>query len=264
VYKRQLFLAGILPGLILGAALMVVVHVIAVRRGYAAGSAASWGETAHAAVHAALPLLTPVIIIGGIWSGIFTPTEAGAVAVLWALLLGVAVYRTIGWREAGTVLYESALASANILFIIAVSAFISWLLTMEQVPLRAAVMIVDWSPHPFVFLLLLNLVLLILGCFMPSAPILIMLTPIILPAAVAMGIDPVHLGIVMVFNLMLGLITPPVGLCIFAVAEVAGISPVRLVWALLPFFIPLVVVLLLITAMPGISLLLPRLFGFTS
>lgn len=257
-----LFIAGLLPGILLGLALMVVVYIFARRRGYRAEKAASARETLCAAADAFLPLLTPVIIVGGIWTGVFTPTEAGAFAVLYALLLGLVVYRTIGFGDLFQVLYESALSSANILFIIAVSALISWLLTVEQVPLRLAATIIDWSPHPIVFLLLLNGILLVLGCFMASAPIIIMLTPIVLPSAVAMGIDPVHLGVVMVLNLMIGLITPPIGLCLFAVSEVAGISPFALVRALLPFFVPLFLVLLLITFVPWTVLALPRLLGF--
>jgi tripartite ATP-independent transporter DctM subunit len=257
-----LFLAGILPGILMGLLLMVVVYLYARRYGYRSEARAGLGEVGRAFVHAFLPLMTPVIIVGGIWGGIFTPSEAGAFAVLYALFLGVVVYSTIRLREVVQVLYESALSSANILFVIAVSALISWLLTMEQVPLHMAAYIVEWSPTPWVFLLLLNGVLLVLGCFMASAPVIIMLTPIILPAAVAMSIEPVHLGMVMVLNLMIGLITPPVGLCLFAVADVAGISPLRLLRALLPFFVPLLIALLTITLVPEISLYLPRLFGF--
>ncbi|MEM8856201.1 MAG: TRAP transporter large permease subunit, partial [Pseudomonadota bacterium] len=209
------------------------------------------------------PLMMPVIIVGGIWSGIFTPTEAGACAVLYALVLGLA-YRTLKVSDIVSTLYESALGAANILFIIAASAVIAWLLTMEQVPLHLAAAILDMSPDPYVFLLILNVLLLVLGCFMAAAPVIIMVTPIILPATTAMGLDPIHVGVVMVLNLMIGLITPPVGLCLFAVAEVAQISPVRLMKALLPFFVPLFASLIAITLMPGIVLFVPRLFGFTN
>lgn len=257
-----LFVAGILPGILMGLLLMAVVYVYARRYGYRSEERVPLAEIGRAFLGAFLPLMTPVIIVGGIWGGIFTPSEAGAFAVLYALFLGMAVYRTIRLTEVAQVLYESALSSANILFIIAVSALISWLLTMEQIPLQMAALIVDWSPAPWVFLLLLNGILLVLGCFMASAPVIIMLTPIVMPAAVAMGIEPVHLGVVMVLNLMIGLITPPVGLCLFAVADVAGISPLRLLRALVPFFVPLLISLLLVTMVPEISLYLPRLFGF--
>lgn len=257
-----LFVAGVLPGIIMGLAMMVVVYVISRRRGYGGGDRAQLRETLRAAADAFLPLLTPVIIVGGIWGGIFTPTEAGAFAVLYALVLGLVVYRSIKLKDVAQVLYESMLGAANILFIIAVSAFIGWLLTMEQVPMHLAAMIIDWTPNPIAFLLTLNVVLLILGCFMAAPAVIIMLTPILMPITMAMGIDPVHLGIVMVLNLMLGLITPPVGLCLFAVSEVARISPIVLMRALAPFFLVLVSVLLLITVIPDISLFLPRAFGF--
>jgi tripartite ATP-independent transporter DctM subunit len=257
-----LFLAGILPGILMGLMLMVVVYIYARKHHHGTDHVNQPGELRRAFLGAILPLLTPVIIVGGIWSGFFTPSEAGAFAVLYALFLGVVVYRTIRPREIAAVLYDSALSASNILFIIAVSALISWLLTMEQVPLHLAATIVDWSPAPWVFLLLLNVVLLALGCFMASAPVIIMLTPIILPVAMAMDINPIHLGVVMVLNLMIGLITPPVGLCLFAVSEVAGISPLRLLRALMPFFLPLLAALLLITLIPEISLALPRAFGF--
>jgi tripartite ATP-independent transporter DctM subunit len=257
-----LFLGGLVPGLLMGIAMMFVVYWQSKRKGYGAGAKASWAETRQALVQALLPLLTPVIVVGGIWSGIFTASEAGAFAVLYALVLGVAVYRTLPMREIARVLYDSAMASANILFIIAVSGAVGWLLTMHQVPLNLAAAILDWSPDPKVFLLLLNLVLLVLGCFMAAAPVIIMVTPIILPATVAMGIDPVHLGVVMVLNLMIGLITPPVGLCLFAVAEVAEVSALRLTRALAPFYVVLVVVLLAITLVPEIVTGLPKYFGY--
>ena len=258
-----LFLGGLVPGILMGLLLMVVVFIHVKRRGYPPGEKASRAEVCAAARGAFWPLMTPVIIVGGIWSGIFTPTEAGACAVLFALLLGLG-YRSLSFRDIGSTILESAYGAANILFIIAVSAVIAWLLTMEQVPLHLAAAILDFSPNPFVFLLLLNAVLLLLGCFMAAAPVIIMVTPIILPATTAMGLDPIHVGVVMVLNLMIGLITPPVGLCLFAVADVAGISPVRLMKALLPFFVPLLAALLIITLFPEVVLFLPRLFGFAN
>lgn len=258
-----LFLGGVVPGLLMGLSLMVVVYLHVRRRNYPPGPRYTRRETLTAAAGAFWPLMTPVIIVGGIWTGVFTPTEAGACAVLYALILGLA-YRTLAFRDLISTLYESALASANILFIIAVSAVIAWLLTMEQVPLHLAAVILDLSPNPYVFLLFLNIILLLLGCFMAAAPVIIMVTPIILPATTAMGFDPIHIGVVMVLNLMIGLITPPVGLCLFAVAEVASISPLRLIRALLPFFVPLLFSLLVITLFPAVVLFLPRLFGFAS
>ncbi len=258
-----LFLGGILPGILMGLSMMVVIYLHVRRRRYPPGPKVPGRVLLCAFAGAFWPLMMPVIIVGGIWSGVFTPTEAGACAVLYALLLGLG-YRTLAVRDIVSTLYDSALASANILFIIAASAIIAWLLTMEQVPLHLAAAILDLSPNPFVFLLFLNVLLLVLGCFMAAAPVIIMVTPIILPATTAMGLDPIHVGVVMVLNLMIGLITPPVGLCLFAVAEVAEISPVRLMRALVPFFVPLLASLLAITLMPGLVLAIPRLFGFAN
>ncbi|MEX2518847.1 MAG: TRAP transporter large permease [Paracoccaceae bacterium] len=258
-----LFLGGLVPGLLMGILLMVVVYLHVRKRKYPPGPKASRKEVCEATRGAFWPLMTPVIIVGGIWSGAFTPTEAGACAVLFALLLGLG-YRTLAPRDIGETILESAYGASNILFIIAVSAVIAWLLTMEQVPLHLAAAILDMSPNPFIFLLLLNAILLVLGCFMAAAPVIIMVTPIILPTTTAMGLDPIHVGVVMVLNLMIGLITPPVGLCLFAVADVAGISPVRLMKALIPFFAPLLAALLIITLIPDVVLFLPRLFGFAN
>lgn len=257
-----LFLGGLVPGLLMGGAMMLVVFVHSRKMGYGAGERVPWQVTRKAFVNAFLPLMTPVIVVGGIWTGVFTASEAGAFAVLYALILGVVVYRTIRLREIAEVLFDSALASANILFIIAVSAGIGWLLSMHQVPLHLADAILTLSPHPVVFLLLLNVILLVLGCFMAAAPVIIMVTPIILPTTIAMGIDPVHLGVVMVLNLMIGLITPPVGLCLFAVAEVAEVSVFQLTRALVPFYAVLVSVLLAITLIPEIVTALPTYFGY--
>lgn len=257
-----LFLAGLLPGVLMGIALMIMVSYYARKRGYPKSPPSTWKEKGAAFSESFLALLTPVIVVGGIWTGAFTASEAGAVAVLYALILGGVIYRSLSMRQLADVLFESALSAANVLFIIAVSAVVAWVLTIEQVPLNMAAAILDLSPHPVVFLLFLNAILLVLGCFIAAAPVIIMVTPIIMPATTAMGIDPIHLGVVMVLNLMIGLITPPVGLCLFAVSEVANISPVRLMRALLPFFIPLLAVLIVITVFPWFTLFLPRLFGF--
>ncbi|MEM8663681.1 MAG: TRAP transporter large permease, partial [Pseudomonadota bacterium] len=175
-----LFLGGIVPGILMGLALMVVIYLHVRRRNYPRGAKVPGRMILCAAARAFWPLMMPVIIVGGIWTGAFTPTEAGACAVLYALILGLA-YRTLKLSEIVSTLVDSALASANILFIIAVSAIIAWLLTMEQVPLTLAATILDYSPNPIVFQLVLNVLLLVLGCFMAAAPVLIMVTPIILP-----------------------------------------------------------------------------------
>lgn len=257
-----LFLGGVVPGILMAISLMVLVAIYAARRGYGKSERFDPSELATATKEALLPMLTPVIVVGGIWGGFFTPTEAGAFAVFYALFLGVVVYRSVSLRALPEVVFSAILSASNVLFIIAASALIGWILTLEQVPLHLAAAIVEVAPEPWMFLLLLNVLLLVLGCFMASAPVIIMLVPVLLPVAGIMDVHPIHLGVVMVLNLMIGLITPPVGVCLFAVSEVAEISPTALIRALLPFFVPLLVVLLLITFIPELVLFLPRMFGF--
>ena len=257
-----LFAAGFVPGVMMGAAMMVLIAFYATRRDYGRGQPFRLRELGVAFLHALLAIMTPVIIVGGILGGIFTPTEAGAFAVLYAFLLGKFVYGTIAWGDIPDLIFETALSAGNILFIIAATALIGWILTAEQVPQHMAVWVVEWSPSPWVFLLLLNGLLLVLGCFMAAHPVIIMLTPILVPVAGAMGIDPIHLGVIMILNLMIGLITPPVGLCLYVVAEIVDLPVLRVVRALVPFLLPLVAVLLLITLWADLVMWLPRMFGF--
>jgi tripartite ATP-independent transporter DctM subunit len=257
-----LFAAGFIPGVLMGLSMMVLIAIYSVRRNYGRGRPFNFHELGAAFVNSFLALMTPVIIVGGILGGIFTPTEAGAFAVLYAFILGKFVYKTIAWKDIPDLIFNTALSAGNILFIIAATALIGWILTAEQVPLRMAAVVVDLSPSPWMLLLMLNGLLLVLGCFMASHPVIIMLTPILVPTATAMGIDPIHLGVIMVLNLMIGLITPPVGLCLYVVAEIVDLPVLRVVRALLPFFIPLITVLLLVTFLPGVVMWLPRLLGF--
>lgn len=256
-----IFLAGLLPGILMGLSLMIAVFIISVKRKYRVYPRAKIREMAGA-LWAALPaLFAPILVVGGIVTGIFTPTESGAFAVLYTLVLGF-VYKETKIVDVPKIILETALTSGNTLFIIAVTAFLGWILSMRQVPLRMAEWITRTSPNTFVFLLLLNGILLILGCFMAAQPIIIMLTPIILPAALIMGVDPIHLGVVMVLNLMLGLLTPPVGLSLYIVADIAEVPVMKVFRALIPFILPLLSVLLLITYFPEITLFLPRFLGY--
>lgn len=256
-----LFLAGLIPGILMGLSLMTVVFIISVKRKYRVYPRAKIREMAEA-LWAALPaLFAPILVVGGIVSGIFTPTESGAFAVLYTLVLGF-VYKEIKVRDVPKIILDTALTSGNTLFIIAVTGFLGWILSMRQVPLHMAEWMTRISPNTFVFLLLLNGILLVLGCFMAAQPIIIMLTPIILPAALIMGVDPMHLGVVMVFNLMMGLLTPPVGLSLYIVSDIAEVPVMKVFRALVPFLIPLLSVLLLITYFPEIPMFLPRLLGY--
>jgi len=257
-----LFAAGLIPGILMGLSMMALIAWFSARRGYGRGRSFALAELAESFRRAFLALMTPVIIVGGILGGIFTPTEAGAFAVLYAFILGRFVYGTIAWRDVPRLILDTALAAGNILFIIATTALIGWILTAEQVPLKLAEWVVAFSPSPVVLLLMLNALLLLLGCLMAAHPVIIMLTPILVPVASAMGIDPIHLGVVMILNLMIGLITPPVGLCLYVVADITGLPLLNVIRALLPFFVPLLGVLLLITLVPDVVMWLPRLLGF--
>ena len=257
-----LFAGGFIPGALMGVSMMVLIAFYARARRYGSAQPFSLKEFVAALGDSILALMTPVIIVGGILGGIFTPTEAGAFAVLYAFILGKFVYRTLDWKDVPTLIFETALTSANILIIIAASALVGWILTAEQVPIHLAEAIVGVSASPWVFLALVNVLLLVLGCFMPSAPVIIMLSPILLPTAVVMGIDPIHFGVVMVLNLMIGLITPPVGLCLFVVADIAELPLARLIRAILPFFVPLLIVLGLTTYVSELVMYLPHALGY--
>jgi tripartite ATP-independent transporter DctM subunit len=256
-----LFLAGFIPGFLMGIFLMLAVYIISKKRKFKVRERASLKEFIKVLKESILALVTPILIVGGILGGIFTPTEAGAFAVLYTLFIGF-IYKEIKISKLYKVILDTAISSGNTLFIIAVTSFIGWILTMEQVPILIAEWIMKLSLNKNLFLLFLNLVLLILGCFMASQPIIIMLTPIILPTTKILGIDPIHLGVVMVLNLMIGLLTPPVGLVLYIVSDIANISIQKLLKSLLPFLIALLAVLFLITFIPEIVLFLPKYFGY--
>jgi tripartite ATP-independent transporter DctM subunit len=240
-----LFIGGILPGVMMGVFMMVVVATIAKRRGFPLQK------------RAALPLLSPVILIGGIWGGIFTPTEASVVAVLYSIFLGYVIYREMDFRGLLRMLREALDDTSILLFIIAAASLYGWFIARYQISSSIAEQILSLSKSPLVYLLIVNVLLLVVGCIMESLAAINILTPILLPIAVKLGIDPVHFGLVMVLNLMIGLITPPVGMVLYAVQRVAGISFGDLVKAVSIYYIPLVLVLLLITIYPPLVTWLP-------
>jgi tripartite ATP-independent transporter DctM subunit len=257
-----LFLAGIVPGLLMGLFLMGMVYYYAVKRNYPVHTRANFRELLLALRDSALALFTPIIVVGGIIFGIFTATEAGAFAVFYALILGLFIYRTIHPRDLPEILLENALVSANVLFIIAVTALVGWVLTLERVPTNLAMWVAGNVAETWIFLLGVNVLLFFLGMFMASQAVIVMMVPVLLPVAVAMEVDPVHLGVIMVMNLMIGLLTPPVGLVLYVVADIAKMSIVRLSRILLPFMFVLILALLITTYVPAVVLWLPRLFNF--
>ena len=255
----RLFLGGILPGLVIGACLMLYVWYVAGKEGYPRGRRFTWAERGRSFAHAFLPLLTPAIIMGGMFGGIFTATEAAAVAALYALFLGAVVYRELGWRELLAVFRESTNTTAVVAFIVCAATLFNWVLARERVPQQVAELLLGVSTDPLVMLLLINLLLFFLGMFMEALAIMVLTVPVLMPVVQQVGIDPVHFGMVITLNLMLGLLHPPMGIGLFVVAKVGDIPYGRLAWATLPFFIPLIGALVLITCVPWITLVLPDL-----
>jgi len=257
----KLLIAGIVPGLVMGAALMVMIVIFSLKRNYPRISFPGWKAFWKAGADAFFPLLTPVILIGGILGGIFTATEAAAVAALYAFVLTFFVYREVTLKDILQVCRETARETASILIIVAASSLYGYLLIKTRIPQMLMEKIFGFTQSPIAVLLILNIFFLIVGCFMETNAAIIILTPLILPMTNQLGIDPIHLGLVMVLNLMIGLLTPPVGMCLYAVARVAKLSFERMVAAILPFYIPLLAVLLLITFVPGVVLWLPNLIS---
>jgi tripartite ATP-independent transporter DctM subunit len=256
----SLFLAGIVPGFLTAGALMVQVYFYARKRRMPRHPRARLPELWAAFKRAALALVTPVIIMGGIFGGIFTPTEAAAVAAIYSLALGLFIYREMSWRDLPRIFKESVSTSAVVGLIVAGASLFGWVLAREQVPQKVAALFLTISHDPLVILLIINLLLLFLGCIMEGLAIMILLVPVLLPVTQAVGIDPVHFGVVVVMNLMIGILTPPFGVALFVVAKVGNIPFHVLARAILPFLGPLIVVQVIVTYWPGLILFLPRLF----
>ncbi len=255
-----LFLGGVLPGLVLGGALMVYMYCVAVKRDYPRDAQAPIKEIVVATFKAVPALFMPVLILGGILSGMFTPTEAAGVACVYSFFVGMFLYRRLTLKNLPGVFLKAGLESGMVMMLISMSEPFAWIVAVDQIPQ----LMIDWistlTTSPWLILLFVNLLLLLIGIPMETAPALVIVTPVLAPLAAHLGIDPVHMGIVICLNLVLGLITPPVGAVLFAVCGVTGMSLDRLgkaVWA--PFFVSLAV-LALVTYVPWLSTYLPRLF----
>lgn len=252
----SLFMGGLIPGLLLGLTTMVLVFIMSVKRKYPRHSF-SFKEVLLSTKEAFLSLLTPVIILGGIWGGIFSPTEAAVVAVGYSFILSVLVYREVGLKAVWKELKSAAIDSATILFIIAGAASFSWLVAMLGITNSISGFLTSVTDNPYVVLLIINIAFLILGMFMEALSVLTITVPFLLPLMGVYGIDPVHLGVVIVLNLMIGLCTPPVGTSLFISSRMAGISIEKMYKAILPFLVPLLLVLFAITYIPQLVLWLP-------
>lgn len=261
VSVSSLFMAGYLPGILTGVALMIVAALFAARKGYPVGEAVPLGEAARKFLRAVPSLMLLVVVIGGILKGWFTATEASAVAVLYALVLAF-IYKELTWRKLPGILLQSAKTTAVVLLLVATCTGLSWIMSYENIPQTVSAALLSVSDNPFVILILINLILLFVGMFMDMTPAVLIFTPIFLPIATAqLGMDPVHFGIMMVLNLCVGLCTPPVGSVLFIGCSVAGVRIDEAIRPLLPMFVAMVVVLFLVAFIPEISLLVPRLFG---
>lgn len=256
----RLFLAGMIPGIVLGLAVMLISYIIAIRRGYPPGEAVSFKEALLATKDAALGLFTAVIVVVGVISGLYTATEAAAVACVYAFIITFFVYRDIPLSRFGHILVKSLKTLAIVMALIATSNAFGWMLAYLKVPALATKALLSISTNKYVILLVINVLLLFLGCIMDMAPLILITTPILLPVVLQVGVDPVHFGIIMMLNLAIGLLTPPVGSTLFVGCAIGKIPIERLSRAMLPFYLTMFVVLMLITYVPGIVMFMPNRF----
>lgn len=261
----QLFLAGAVPGILVGITIMATNFVLLKRSGFRSVSSdfprPGWREALRITVDAALAVVMPLVIIGGIVGGIFTPTEAGGVAVAYAFAVGLLVFRNLRISALPALFYRAAIVSSIVMVIVVASSVLNWALAFSQLPLAVAQFATQLTDDPTLFLLLVVLVLLIVGIPLDPVPGVIVMTPVLLPAATSFGIDPLHLGVVMVMSLTLGLITPPVGASLFVATAISGLTLERLSRAVLPFLGVLVVLTLAVTLIPALWRWLPELLA---
>jgi len=255
----KLFMAGVMPGIFLGGMLMLVTYFAAVKGGFKHGQRASMKEVWVAFKDASWGLFVVVIIIGGIYGGLFTPTEAAAVSAVYGFFVVKFIYRDLSWKQIPEVVKASASTAAMIMFIIANAMIFAYLLTIEQIPQDLAAWIISMDLNKYTFLVFVNLLLLLAGNFMEPSSLIMILAPLIFPVAMQLGIDPIHLGVIITVNMEIGMLTPPVGLNLFVASGISGLSLGDVVKASLPWFFALLIGLLIITYIPAISLWLPRL-----
>ncbi|QSD22447.1 TRAP transporter large permease [Pectobacterium brasiliense] len=256
-----LFIAGVLPGILLGLTLMVMCVGFAHQRGYPKGERVPFRQALKIFVDTLWGLMTVVIIMGGILSGIFTATESAAIACLWSFFVTMFIYKDYKWSELPTLMYRTVKTVTIVMILIGFAAAFGAIMTYMQLPARITEFFTSISDNKYVILMCINIMLLLLGTLMDMAPLILILTPVLLPVALSLGIDPVHFGMIMMVNLGVGLITPPVGSVLFVASAVSKQKIEQVVKAMLPFYAGLFTVLMLITYIPAISLWLPKLFG---
>ncbi len=258
VSVAKLFLAGVVPGLLMAGALMIAVCAVSVLTRVPHETRAPFGEVARSFLDSVLSLLTPLIIIGGIFGGIFTPTEAGVAASAYALVLSMLVYREIGPADLPAILWNTLVHSIRVMFVIAAAGFFGWLLIHQRVPNQVIEAMLGLSESRAVVLGLVVVILLVLGMFLEGIAVIVLCVPLFLPVVTQVGVDPVHFGVIMIMCSMVGLLTPPVGMVLFAVSSISRVPVGRLSRAMLPYLAGLVAVLLIVTYLPAVSVWLPN------
>ena len=261
VSVSALFMAGYLPGILTGVAIMIVAAMFAARKGYPVGVRVPFSEATRVFFRAIPSLMLLVIVIGGILAGLFTATEASAIAVLYALILSF-IYKELTWAKLPQVLLRSTKTTAIVLLLVATCTGLSWIMSYENIPQTVSAALLSISDNPVVILILINVILLIVGIFMDMTPAVLIFTPIFLPVCTALGMHTIHFGIMLIFNLCIGTITPPVGTTLFVGVKVGKVKIETVFKQLLWYFAAIIIVLMLVTYIPQLSLWLPGLMGY--
>ena len=259
---RSLFLAGLIPGVLLGLFQMGVVAYYARKRNYPKGSLPSAREALRAIFDAGLVLMMPIIILGGILSGVFTPTESACIAVFYAFAISFVVYRDIGLKDLPRIIINTGVTSGLVMLVIGTANIFSWLLASEEIPQHICTAILTVTHNRILILLFVNILLLIVGTFMETTASLIILTPVLLPLMIQIGVDPLHFGVILVLNLVIGLTTPPVGVCLFIACAIGKIRLERISRAILPFILASITVLVIATYWESLIIFIPKYFGY--
>lgn len=250
----KLFLAGIVPGILLGVALIIVSYIIVIKRGYQEKSKrAPFSDVVKALKEGFFAILTPVIILGGIYGGIFTPTESAAVAVVYGFVVGLFIYKDLTWKEVPEIFFNAIKTTSMCIFIVAVANLFGWLMSKEQLAPKLAEMLFTVSSNKIVILIIINVLLLFIGCVMDNIAAMVILAPVLTAIGEALGIDPVQLGLIVVLNFAIGQATPPIGYALFVGSSISGLTIERVTKALLPFLLAEIVVLLLVTYCPPLT-----------
>ena len=257
----SLFLSGIIPGVLFGVAFALYIYLIAKKKNFPKSERVSWSEALKATSYVLPALTIPILVMVGITSGVFTATESAAVAAFLAFIVGAFFYRELKWRHLPDILLRTIITTSTVTFLLATSNIFGWVLNFERIPQMITNAFLFLADNQFVFLLLVNLLLLIVGMFLEGVAALILLTPILLPAATKFAVDPVHLGAIMVINLTMGLLTPPVGTVLFIASATAQVKIERLVRSLVPFLIISLAILLLVTYVPWTTQWIPSMFA---